>query len=118
MEKYSLFFVNFAEALAEPPKKVPRLRLAVCDHQHMSDSTSFDADSVKGNAPEKTKEFLYKLLRRMTVEEDGTQCFSGQIGSRITLTEVSIRPKEVAPKRMEATVVCEMVVEKGQQISF
>jgi len=70
----------------------------------------FDASQVKGNAPDDVKELVENLLRAFMV--DSKHGFADSIGARTKVAEVSIRPKATAPKREEATVVCELEVQQ------
>ncbi|KAF8512770.1 HotDog domain-containing protein [Gautieria morchelliformis] len=76
----------------------------------MSSSTSTDVKLVKGNASDEIKEFVVNILRFLTSTVDDTKGFSGSIGARIKITEVSIHQKESFTKKQEATVVCELEV--------
>lgn len=72
--------------------------------------------SIKGNASDETKKACTRMLghyRGFHFKSPKTPTFADDIGSRIKITEVSITPMDNAPKRKEATVVCELTVEEG-----
>lgn len=80
----------------------------------MSSETAYDdVKNIKGNAPDDTKKAVVWMLRLYRGAKNLRTTFANDIGLRIRVTEVDIKPMELAPNREEATVICEITVEDG-----
>lgn len=73
--------------------------------------STLDVKSVKGNVTDDTKMLVMQTLHLFMI--DGMTGFADSVGRRIKVTEISTRPKEWAPKKEEAVVVCEIEVTQG-----
>ncbi|KAF8510463.1 HotDog domain-containing protein [Hysterangium stoloniferum] len=70
-----------------------------------------DPSSIQGNVPDELKLFVDSLLGRFMV--DSLRGFADDIGRRIKITEITVKPMENAPKKREGVVVCEIEVDEG-----